>query len=300
MAKLLTVFTPTYNRAHTLTRTFESLKRQDDFCFEWLIIDDGSTDNTRELVENWMKENLPFRIRYLYKKNGGMHSAYNEAYKNIQTELNTCIDSDDCLAEGAARIIRETWEKIKSDHSYAGIIGLDADFSDQIIGSIFPEDFSDTSYSKFYGDGGTGDKKFVFRTSVIREFPPYPEFPGENYVGIACKFVLIDQKYKMLGINKILCNVEYQPDGSTNTMYSAYIKNPNGFIYNRKLLMKYPVSKKRLIIETIHYVSSSIQIRDKNFIHNSPRKFLTLILIPAGLLLNLHIKHTARKLGYIK
>ena len=107
---LLTVFTPTYNRAHTLPRTYDSLKKQDCFCFEWLIIDDGSTDGTDKLVEEWMKENNPFKIRYIYKKNGGMHTAYNTAYDNIDTELNVCIDSDDCLAPGAARKIAESME----------------------------------------------------------------------------------------------------------------------------------------------------------------------------------------------
>ena len=133
---LLTVFTPTYNRAHTLPRTYDSLKKQDCFCFEWLIIDDGSNDGTDKLVEEWMKENNPFKIRYIYKKNGGMHTAYNTAYDNIDTELNVCIDSDDCLAPGAARKIAEAW-KIMKEYGYAGLIGLDADMKGNIIGTGF-------------------------------------------------------------------------------------------------------------------------------------------------------------------
>ena len=99
---LLTVFTPAYNRAHTLPRTYESLCRQDCKDFIWLIIDDGSTDNTSELVKEWMSKDNGFEIRYIYKENGGMHTAHNVAYEHIDTELNTCIDSDDKLAEGAA------------------------------------------------------------------------------------------------------------------------------------------------------------------------------------------------------
>lgn len=286
--KLLTVFTPTYNRAHTLPRTFESLKQQDLMCFEWLIIDDGSTDGTDKLVESWISQNNGFRIRYIYKENGGMHTAYNTAYANIETELNVCIDSDDCLAPGAARKIAELWEKVRH-MNYAGLIGLDSDMEGNIIGTGFSENLKETTYSEYYGNGGWGDKKFVFRTDIMKQYPPYPEFEGEKYVGIACKFAMIDQDYKMAVLNDVLCNVEYQADGSTNTMYSQYLKNPKGFAYNRKIMMMYPISRKRLIIETIHYVSSSFIAKNKNFIAESPRKLLTVLAIPFGFLETVYI-----------
>ena len=95
----ITIFTPAYNRAHTLHRTYESLLKQDCKDFVWLIVDDGSTDNTADLVKNWQSADNGFEIRYIYKENGGMHTAHNTAYENIDTELNVCIDSDDCLAD---------------------------------------------------------------------------------------------------------------------------------------------------------------------------------------------------------
>ncbi len=291
---LLTVFTPTYNRAHTLPRTYESLKNQDCFCFEWLIIDDGSSDSTKELVESWQEKNNPFKIRYIYKKNGGMHTAYNTAFANIETELNVCIDSDDCFAPGAARKILETWEKIK-DCGYAGFIGLDSDMEGNIIGTAFPSDLKETTYTEYYGKGGKGDKKFVFRTEVMKKYPPYPEFEGENYVGIGCKYVLIDQDYKLGVLNEVLCNVEYQANGSTGTMFNQYIRNPRGFAYNRKIMMMYPISKKRLLMETVHYISANLIAKNENFIKESPRKFLTVLCIPAGWLLTAYIKKKAAK-----
>lgn len=98
--KTLTVFTPTYNRAHTLGRTYESLLRQTDQDFEWLVIDDGSTDNTRRLVQGWIAEDkIP--IRYIHKENGGLYTGYNTAYANIETELCVCIDSDDYMPDDA-------------------------------------------------------------------------------------------------------------------------------------------------------------------------------------------------------
>ena len=269
---LLTVFTPTYNRAHTLPRTYESLRNQDCYCFEWLIIDDGSTDGTDKLVETWMAENNPFKIRYIYKKNGGMHTAYNTAYDNIDTELNVCIDSDDCLAFGAARKIADAWSTMR-EFGYAGLIGLDSDMNGNIIGTGFPENMKETTYSEYYGKGGKGDKKFVYRTDIIKKYPPYPEFEGENYVGISCKFAVIDQDYKLGVLDEILCNVEYQEDA-----------------YNRKIMMMYPISKKRLLMETIHYVSSSFISKNRNFIKESPRKILTVLCIPAGWMLTAYIK----------
>ena len=122
----LTVFTPTYNRADLLQRCFESMKRQTNKNFIWLIIDDGSTDNTREAVELWQRELLDFTLRYIYKENGGLHTAYNEAIANIDTELCVCIDSDDFMPDDAVEKILSFWEKNGSPE-VAGIVGLDYD-----------------------------------------------------------------------------------------------------------------------------------------------------------------------------
>ena len=111
---LLTVFTPAYNRASTLPRTYQSLCEQECKDFIWLIVDDGSSDNTRELVEGWKNQDNGFEIQYIYKKNGGMHTAHNVAYENIHTELNICIDSDDRMAEGAVKKIKTAWLKVRN------------------------------------------------------------------------------------------------------------------------------------------------------------------------------------------
>ena len=289
---LFTVFTPTYNRAHTLPRTYASLQNQDCFCFEWLIIDDGSSDGTDKLVASWLEEDNPFRIRYIYKKNGGMHTGYNTAFANITTELCVCIDSDDCLAPGAAGKIRSAWERMRP-MGYAGMMGLDSDLEGNLIGTAFPQDMTDTTHGAFYANGGRGDKKLVFRTDVLRQYPPYPEFEGENYVGLSCLFAMIDQDYKFGVLNEVLCNVEYQADGSTNTMFRQYVKNPRGFAYYRKVMMTYPPSGKRLVTDTIHYVSSSIIAKNGRFLSESPRKLLTVLCIPAGYLLSLYIRKKA-------
>ena len=291
----LTVFTPAYNRAQTLSRTYESLVRQDCKDFIWLIVDDGSTDQTKELVQKWQTEDAGFEIRYIYKPNGGMHTAHNTAYENIDTELNVCIDSDDCLADGAVRKILLTWEKVKN-RGYAGIIGLDADLEGQIIGEGFPDDLEETTLIGYYANGGRGDKKLVYRTDVIKKYPPYPVFPGEKYVALAYKYRLIDQDYKLAVLNSVLCNVEYQDDGSTATMWKQYINNPKGFAFWRRICMQYPMSKKRLWIDCLHYVSESIIAGDKQYIRKSPKRGMTILAVPFGIILSIYTKKKAKDL----
>ena len=214
---ILTIFTPAYNRAHTLPRTYESLLKQSCKDFIWLIVDDGSTDNTSALVKSWQTQENGFEIRYVYKENGGMHTAHNTAYENIDTELNVCIDSDDCMADEAVAKILSAWEKVR-DRGYAGLIGLDADMDGRLIGKGFPEGMTETTLTGYYAAGGYGDKKLVYRTEVIKKYPPYPVFEGEKYVALAYKYRLIDQDYKLAVLDEVLCNVEYQADGSSMNM----------------------------------------------------------------------------------
>jgi glycosyltransferase involved in cell wall biosynthesis len=289
----LTIFTPAYNRAHTLTRTYESLLAQDCKDFVWLIVDDGSVDNTAALVRSWQEQDNGFEIRYIYKENGGMHTAHNTAYEHIDTELNTCIDSDDKLAPGAVEKILCKWEQVK-EQGYAGIIALDSDFDGNVIGKVFPEKLTETTVIGYYAAGGSGDKKLIYRTDIINQYPPYPVFEGEKYVALAYKYRLIDQTWKMSVLDEIVCNVEYQPDGSSNTMWRQYLKNPNGFAFWRKVCMQYPYSRKRMVIDCIHYCSSSIIAHNKNYIKESSRKLLTVACTIPGAVLATITKKKAK------
>lgn len=288
----LTIFTPAYNRAHTLPRTYESLCRQNCKDFIWLIVDDGSTDNTAELVRDWQSRDNGFEIQYIYKENGGMHTAHNTAYANIHTELNTCIDSDDMLADGAVEGILAKWNEVK-EQGYAGIVGLDTDFSGHVIGKAFPDDLQETTLSGYYARGGAGDKKLVYRTDVINAYPEYPVFEGEKYVSLAYKYLLIDQDYKLAVLNKVLCNVEYQAEGSSRNMFRQYWNNPKGFAFWRTVKMQYPESLKRLLMDCVHYCSSSQIAGNKAYIKESPRKLLTVLCTPAGWALTAWIRKKA-------
>lgn len=287
--KTLTIFTPAYNRAHTLGRTYESLLRQTCDDFEWLIVDDGSKDSTQELVERWMQEGK-ISIRYIYQENQGMHGAHNTAYRNIYTELNTCIDSDDYMPDDAVETIVNFWKTYGSD-KHAGIIGLDCTENGNIIGTSFPNEVKETTLSGFYANGGKGDKKIVYRTDIIKQYPEYPIFKGEKYVGLSYKYALIDQDYTLLVINKPLVIVEYQIDGSSMNIYKQYWNNPKGFIFLRKVEMVTTSNLMRKFKICIHYVSSSLIAKDNSFISKSPCKLLTVLAIPLGFLLYEYIKY---------
>lgn len=290
----LTVFTPAYNRAHTLGRTYASLCAQTCKDFVWLIVDDGSQDETTDLVQSWQQRDNGFAIEYIRKENGGMHTAHNIAYENIRTELNTCIDSDDKMPPDAVETILEKWALVKNQ-GYAGLIALDADFDGTVIGKGFPEGMTETTLSGYYAGGGFGDKKLVYRTDVINSYPPYPVFEGEKYVALAYKYRLIDQQYKLAVLDRVICEVEYQADGHSTGMWKEYLRSPRGFAAWRKVCMQHPMSTKRLLVDCMHYVSSSLIAGNRRFIQESPRKALTVLMVPAGIVWTLLVRYTAKK-----
>ena len=295
----LTVFTPLYNRINTLKRTYESLKRQTSKDFVWLIIDDGSTDNPYEIIKEWIKINNGFEIKYVYKENGGMHTAHNTAYENIDTELNVCVDSDDYMPDNAVELIVNCWNENKNK-GYAGIIALDfADSTKKVIGKELPTDKESTTLMGYYNNGGFGDKKLIYRTDIIKATPPYPVFDNEKYVALAYKYHLIDEKYELKILNECVCIVDYQMDGSSTNMYRQYVRNPKGFAFWRKEQMKHSINIKQKFKACIHYVSSSLIAKNKHFVKESPEKFLTVLSIPIGYILKIIVMKKSKS-SYMK
>ncbi|MGO4543331.1 glycosyltransferase family 2 protein [Paenibacillus sp. 2TAB23] len=282
--KTLTVFTPTYNRAYCLHQVYESLQRQTCKDFEWLIIDDGSSDDTEKLVASWVAKQ-DMTINYIYQHNQGMHGAHNTAYERMKTELNVCIDSDDYMPDDAVERIVRFWQENKSD-KVCGFVGLDAYSNGNIVGSTFPTELkSSTLFDLYHKYGVTGDKKLVYRTSLTKRYP-YPLFEGERYVGLDYKYHLINQQYELLLMNEVLCHVEYLADGSSRNMLMQYRKNPNGFVFYRKSLMEMPFGNfKYKYRQAIHYVSSGLMSKNTSWLKDAPSKVLTIAALCPGILL---------------
>jgi len=291
--KTLTVFTPTYNRAYCLHNCYESLKRQTCKDFVWLIVDDGSSDETKEMVEKWIDENH-IEIIYCWQENQGMHGAHNTAYELMNTELNVCIDSDDFMPNDAVEKIITFWIKYGSDQ-VSGIIGLDSDTSNRIIGTKLPHKLKRARLFDLYNKYGVkGDKKLVYRTELAKKYP-YPLFKNERYVGLAYKYHMLDKEYELLLMNEVLCCVEYLSDGSSLNMLNQYRKNPKGFAFYRKEMMKLPFGSLTFKFrQAIHYVSSSFISRNWEFLKDSPNKSLTLLAIPLGISLYFYITTKTR------
>ena len=287
--KKITVFTPTYNRAYCLHQVYESLIRQSNQNFCWLIVDDGSNDNTKELVSCWNKDGK-IEIIYIFQKNQGMHGAHNTAYANIETELNICIDSDDFLPNNAIALILEKWEAVKEDVSIAGIVGLDADKNRNIIGTAIPKELKRCTLSGLYQNHGVkGDKKLVYRTDIVKKYPPYPIFKGERFVPLDYLYLLIDQDYHLAPLNEVLIIVDYQLDGSTLNIFKQYRKNPRGFAFSRISRIQYGYTFKERFKNCIHLVSSLFLLKDISLVYNI-NKTLLLLSLPFGLALFFYIR----------
>lgn len=290
--KTVTVFTPSYNRAHLLPRLYNSLCRQTLNDFLWLVIDDGSSDNTKELVLTWAQENK-IEIQYHFKENGGMHTGHNTAYKLIDTPYNLCIDSDDFLSNNAIEIIVKHTKTLTAD--FAGIVGLDADKYGNIIGTKIPSNITKSKLSDLYLKHKVkGDKKLVYRTSIVKQYPPYPEYPNERFVPLDYIPLLIDQHYDLKPVNEILCIVEYQEDGSSMNILKQYRKNPNGFAFSRVNRIKYAKSFKERFKNSVHLVSSAIFLKNTSWLLKSDSLAHLILAIPFGILLNLYIRFKTR------
>ena len=287
----LTVFTPTYNRAHTLVRTYESLCRQTSKDFEWLIIDDGSTDVTEEHVFSWIAE-YKIKIRYIKKSNGGLHTGYTAAIANIRTELNICIDSDDYMPDDAVNKIIDTWRTVKKD-DLAGIVGLDYTLEGKPIGGVF----SQLGEKHFYeiGDFHCGDTKIACRTDILQSLPQMRSFGSEKNFNPIYYYMQIDADHKFYLVNENLCVVDYQPEGMSAGIFRQYRNSPRSFAEIRRLAMRMTYySLKRQYINAAHYVSSAIFSGDRHFLSTSPRPVLTFLAIPAGIAINLLVRYKTR------
>lgn len=239
----ITILTPTYNRASLLPRLFDSLLRQTNKDFEWIVVDDGSTDDTRKVVAN-LKEKCDgaFPMGYVYKANGGKHMAINIGAERARGELLFIADSDDLLTDDALETVANSWHDISDDKSFAGIAGLDITMDTrEVIGSGLPQEHIDCNAIDIrYRHHVTGDMKEVFRTEVLREFP-FPEFAGERFCPEQLVWFRMARRYRLRYINKPIYIADYQPDGITAGITRARMRNPSASMLTYAELTECPV-----------------------------------------------------------
>lgn len=243
---MITLFTPTYNRVHLLSRLYNSILMQDVIDVEWLIVDDGSIDDTEALIENFKKESI-INIRYYKKSNGGKHTAINFGLQYAKGELFFIIDSDDVLAENALKNIKIHYQSIKNNDKICGIVGLSQYIDKQeIVGDYFLRDDWEVSFADIYLKYHLkGDKSVAFKTEVLRKYS-FPEKQRIRFVFEAVVWHEMSKKYNVLALNKIVQFVEYQKSGVSDSSFKKWYIQSLAFSFFHLIknktypLLKYP------------------------------------------------------------
>ncbi len=286
MSSLLTVLTPSYNRAHTLNECYISLSNQTDNDFEWLIVDDGSVDNTRALVEEF-QANANFPIRYIYKNNGGKHTALNIGISNIDTELTIIVDSDDILTRDAVKAIKNIWSSYRKMTKICGISFLRGYDEVNPIGDKYPKDLFISNHIECRSNMAIGgDKSEVFLTRVLKEFP-FPEIDGEIFMGEGIVWNRMAHKYEMVYVNKIIYITEYLEGGLTKLGRALRIKCPIGGMINAKEGLsnryKLKVRVKNILLYICYGFFAKKSFKDMCISSEHPK--VTLLTLPFGYIL---------------
>lgn len=229
MSHRLAVVTPTYNRAGYLPALYESLKRQTCKDFVWIVADDGSTDESKELIRKWQQENA-VDIHYLYKENEGKHTALNLAVRQIDSELVFIVDSDDWLPERAVETILFYHEKYRTAKGLCGYSFLRFYPDGKVNTAFFPENEKKDTYVNVRINGGIGgDKAEVFFTSVLKQYP-FPVFKGEKFVPEDLVWVRMSGPYQMIHINECVYISEYLDGGLTRSGRRMKLRSPAGMM----------------------------------------------------------------------
>lgn len=278
-----TVFTPTFNRKELLEKLYKSLQKQTFKDFEWLIVDDGSTDGTKEKVEEFLSEKK-LEIKYYFKENGGKQRAYNFATEKANGELFICLDSDDEYVENGLEIILKYWKKYEKNSDIAGMGYLSTYPNREIIGSSFPEkEMISTQFEIYNKYGVKGDKGLMFRTEIIKKYK-FPVFEDEKFITEAVVYNRICEKYKMVYVNEKIEIKEYQEDGLTAKYNNLLLRNPKGqALYHNEINSQKLTFKQKILNNAVYYKFCKVAgYKFGKIFKESKNKLFLIFAIPVG------------------
>lgn len=257
MDKGVSIFTPTYNRAYILPKLYESLKKQTCGEFEWIIVDDGSTDGTKQIIETYIKEEK-ITIRYYYQENSGKHIAHNLGVREARKMLFTCVDSDDYLTENAVQCILETEKEAKD---CIGIVFARGYTEEKPITRWKNKVKRATLYDAYHKYGLRGDTMLIYRTDIIKNYY-FPQFEREKFVPEAYLYDQLDSIGKLYIKGKIIYICNYLSDGYTVSMKKVICRNPNG--YREYIKQRICIDKRWYykLTDVIRYVSISFVLKE--------------------------------------
>lgn len=289
---MITIITPTYNREKKLTKAYKSLVKQTNKNFEWLVVDDGSTDNTKDLINKFKKEKK-IKIRYIYKENGGKHTALNVGTQKAKGELLLILDSDDYLDVKAVELVEKYWDKYKSDPKICGITFIKKIGNPIVKDKPFDECISNMNDFK-YNNNNLADMCEVMRVDILKKYP-YPVFEGERFLSEVIVTGEIAKKYNLAYVPEVIYYAEYLEDGLTKNWFKLVVNNPMGARANNMLFMskeyKFSIRLKNCIMFDVFSI-----IANKKILKETKMKFFAVLFyIPSYIIAKILIKKYKRK-----
>lgn len=275
---MLTILTPTYNRGYIINKAYESLVKQTNQDFEWLVIDDGSKDNTEEIINNYIKEKK-INIRYIYKTNGGKHTALNVGINKAKGDLILILDSDDYLSDNAVELVYQYWKKYKKNKNICGMTFLRNLSNPFYKDKSFKECVSNMIEFK-YNNNNLADMCEVMRTDVLKKYP-YPEFSGERFLSEVIVTGEIAKKYDTAYIPIEIYYTEYLDDGLSKNWFKLVVNNPLGARANNLMFMSKEYKFSIRLKNCIMYDVFSFISHEKIFKETKMKFFAFMFLIPS-------------------
>lgn len=296
MKNIITVLTPTYNRAYILDKAYGSLLKQTETNFEWVIVDDGSKDDTEKLVKGFIKDNK-IRINYIKKENGGKHTALNVGVNNAEGEYLVMLDSDDILTPDAISLINEYSKKYKDNDKLCGFSFLKCFPNNKKIGREMKEDEIISNYIDYRQNNNMyGDMAEVFKTDVLKKYP-FPVFEDERFLSEAIIWNKIALDYDTVYINKPIYIADYLEDGLSSNFFKLVYNNPLGAMNNSNTFMLKNFKLMIRIKNAILYNGYKIRAKKKYGKINtkSNSRFLTTLFYIPGVMFYIMLLHKSKK-----
>lgn len=285
----LTIITPTYNRAYLLENLYKSLTKQKNKNFKWLIVDDGSKDGTKKLIEKLTKQNK-IEIEYIYQENGGKHRAINNAIRHVNTKLVMIVDSDDQLKEDAIEIVENYYNKYKDIKEIGSISFLKEYSNGQIIGKKYYKDEFISDYVNCRLNKNIyGDKQEIFWTEALKKYP-FIEIEGENFLFEDYSWIQIASQFKTVYINKSIYVAEYLNDGLTKNINRKKMKSPRGMMERAKVTVNAKTNirvKTKAMLQYIAY-GHIAKVNNKTLYNDIQYKILFIVLFPFSIIIEFY------------
>ena len=293
----MTVFTPAFNRANTLPRLYDSLCSQEVFKFEWIIVDDGSTDETGSLVEGWLSSNTPFEIRYFLLEHGGKQRAINYAVKKASFPFFFIVDSDDVLTPDAISKALKWCEGIDTCPDLAGVSGVRGTIEGRYRSEapLFEGEFIDASNLDRVKYGLGGDMAEIYKTELLNKYP-FPVWPDETFTpeSVIWNRIALDG-YKIRWYKDIIYLCEYLEDGLTRAGYHLYFQNLMGCAMASDMRARVSKSFRKKISAIIETDVACCLKREFSFLMDTSNPLLSFIFLPYSWMLSIYRRITIFK-----